>query len=238
MRSFWGAACVALCASASSAFAADLSPVSMADRFYVSFHGGSVFSSTSHDVAVDTDPSTGSCAPLACPTITSDGISKPGFIVGAAIGTRVGNAFRLEGEINYASSSIDHINVLSPIAGTLPAQGSGSSLTGMINGYVDFHAGRFTPYVGAGIGLASFTAHGINVGLPSPPSPYIDGTDTGWAYQLMAGVDFQASEGNSIGARYRYMKINDITIMDGGYRHDFDVESQSVELVFTHRFGS
>lgn len=221
MRSFWGAACVALCASASSAVAADLTPVSIADRFYISFHGGSVFDSVSDDTA--TKPSS--------TTYITQGVSKPGFDVGAAVGKDVNNVLRIEGEINYANATIDHVNAISPGPGTLAATGSGSSLVAMLNAYLRGHFGAVTPYVGAGIGLASFTANNIKSG-----SAVLNGSDGGWAYQLMAGVDFDLTANTSLGGRYRYVKINDLTLPDGGYTHAFSTTSQSVEVVLTHHF--
>ena len=55
----------------------------------------------------------------------------------------------------------------------------------------------------------------------------------------MAGIDFAATEKTSFGARYRFLDITGLSLMDGSFRHDYDSKTlYSVEFVLTHHFGS
>lgn len=237
------AACVALCSVSSAALAADPSTeASLAERFYVSFHGGYVFNTTSDDTATDADPTTG--IPLVGPTYVVQGISKPGYRVGGSVGKQFGDAFGIEAEVSYAAASIDHVHIVSvsgvPVNVDQAAAGSGSTWTGMVNALVTLPAGGFRPYIGAGIGMAYFTANNIVSPPGSPPGSgaVLNGSDTGFAYQFLSGVNFDLMQGSSVGARYRYVKVTNLSLMDGGYRHDFSTTAQSVEVVLTRHFGN
>jgi opacity protein-like surface antigen len=220
-----------LCGDATNHFA------SFQHRFYANIHGGWVFSSVSDDVAFDTDPTTGPTTPNLGPTITSQGISKPGYVVGAAIGREFDGGFRFEGELNYSNASIDHVHVVSTnnvaTPADIPATGSGSSITDMFNAFLSASLGPVTPYVGGGAGIAYFTANNIVAGPAT-----LKGSDWGLAYQLIAGADFAATQNISVGARYRYVRVTDLSLMDGGYKHDFSTTAQSVEFVLTNHFGN
>lgn len=144
---------------------------------------------------------------------------------------------RLEGELNYSNAAIDHVHIVSsnaaPVNADVPATGSGSTITGMVNAFISAPMGPITPYVGGGAGVAYFTANNIVAA-----SAVLKGSDWGLAYQLMAGADFAATQNISVGARYRYVRVTDLSLMDGGYKHDFSTTAQSVEFVLTNHFGN
>ena len=89
--------------------------------------------------------------------------------------------------------------------GGAPLEGptGGINMAGLLfNGYYDFStASAFTPYVGAGLGVAMVEAEGFGVaGIPD----VLDDDDTVIAYQLMAGIGYDLSERTNIFAEYRY----------------------------------
>lgn len=222
------AAGVALCSFASAASAADLSvpaPINP-DRFYVSFHGGYVFSSVTHNSADD-----------GANIYDSIAYGKPGYRVGGAVGKEVGSNFAIEAEVSYASSAIGSANLVAvngtPVGPTplAPISGSGSTLTGMINGYLAGDMGAFRPYIGAGIGIGYFTANSIVAGTAT-----LNGTDTGLAAQFLAGVDFAVADGVTLGGRYRYLYVSGLSLPDGGFTHSFNIAAQSVEVVLTTKW--
>jgi opacity protein-like surface antigen len=198
-------------------------PSSYAERFYVSFHGGWVFSSVTHDFATD-----GGNPPNESKSIA---YAKPGYRVGAALGKDVNGNLAVEAEISFAQAAGDHVDLIFPGMATAPLTGSGSSLTGMVNAYLGTDVGALRPYVGAGIGVGYFTAHNI-AGFGAT----LDGSDTGLAAQAMVGVDFAINQDTAIGARYRYVFIDNLSLPDGGFTHSFDIRTQSVDVVLTHTF--
>jgi opacity protein-like surface antigen len=110
----------------------------------------------------------------------------------------------------------------------------------MINVIAGTNLGSVRPYIGGGAGFAHFTAHNIN--SPPPPVPpedrtILNGSDIGLAAQAMAGIDFAINESMTIGGRYRFPYVTDLSLMDGGYKHDFNLTSQSVEIVLTNSFN-
>lgn len=234
------AAGIAFACVSSASLAADIPtdvavPVAppIGERFYVSFHGGYTFSNRSHDVAYDTDPN----FPLPCcgfgPTIVSDSESKNGWRVGGAIGKHLGDYFGIEAEVGYASASAGSVVITLPIqAGPIPLTGSGSLLTGMINAFLGANMGAIRPYIGGGAGVGYFTAHNI-----TGAGAVLNGSTTGLAAQAMAGIDFAVTDSMTIGGRYRYLYVTDLSLMDGGYKHDFNLTSQSVEIVLTNTFN-
>jgi opacity protein-like surface antigen len=102
----------------------------------------------------------------------------------------------------------------------------------MIHIFLGTNLGAIRPYVGAGAGVGYFTAHNI-----TGANAVLDGSTTGLAAQAMVGVDFGISENMTLGARYRYLYVTDLSLMDGGYKHDFNLTSQSVEIVLTNSFN-
>jgi opacity protein-like surface antigen len=245
------AAGIALACVSSASLAADI-PTDTAvpfasppigERFYVSFHGGYTFGNKSHDVAYDTVPFVGGNPvlwdPLGfSPTYVTDSNSKNGWRAGAAVGKHLGDYFSLEAEISYSRADASSFAVTLPVQVAGSLTGSGSMLTGMINAFVGTNVGSIRPYIGGGAGFGYFTASNIQDPLnPSPAGPLLDGSDIGLAAQAMAGIDFAVTDTMTIGGRYRYLYVTDLSLMDGGYKHDFNLTSQSVEIVLTNKFN-
>jgi opacity protein-like surface antigen len=147
----------------------------------------------------------------------------PGYNISAYLGHRFEGGFRIEGEFNYSESNIDtHRGVtvggtnidaldasvltrgvaLGTTVGTLVDSGIGSqrSYGAFANAYYDFNAdGNFQPYVGGGVGIQ-------NVRFDYRPSD-VDvgqGSDTNFAWQLMAGATYRISPSFELFGQYNY----------------------------------
>ncbi len=80
----------------------------------------------------------------------------------------------------------------------------------LANFYYDFHnSSDFTPYVGAGLGLA-FTS----LEMDTPEWSNLDANSTNFAWQVGAGVSYAFNETISADLGYRYMSFGSSTIED------------------------
>jgi opacity protein-like surface antigen len=152
-------------------------------------------------------------------TVTLD----EGYGVAGAIGyrPRYTNTFwdntRFEVEAGYLTSDIGRVT---SSVGALPAiTGDIKSRRLMFNSFVDLDmTPEIRPYVGAGVGLASVTLR--------------NETDSTFAYQLMAGVNYipQSFPLLELGLGYRYLTIDDIAISQPAAPSlKFDYEAHAVE---------
>jgi opacity protein-like surface antigen len=129
---------------------------------------------------------------------------KTGFDIDAVAGYDFG-WFRLEGELAYKRAGLDEVFINALVSGLpsevpLEADGNVTVLSGMINGLLDFgdDAG-WSGYVGGGIGLAN-VSYDIDVddaGLDA------DDSDSGIAWQLIAGVRTAITPNLDLGLKYR-----------------------------------
>lgn len=141
-----------------------------------------------------------------------------GWIVSGGGGYALGNGFRAEGELAYLDSDLKG-----------SAGGDVKTLGAFANGYYDFNTGtKFTPFVGAGIGFANVKVD----------SPLVDDDDTGFAYQVKAGVGYQFNDRLIGEAAYRYMGVTDVTIGSGVNRLDGDFTSHAVTVGLRYKLGA
>lgn len=122
-----------------------------------------------------------------------------GWLGTAAIGHRWGGNLRTEVEGSYRRNDVDKVT------GPGSAGGSGNfhSWNVMLNQYYDFnrYAG-WTPYLGVGMG-ASFQ-EASHIGNAFTPATSINGWDTQFAYQGIAGLDYDITPRSTVGLRYNY----------------------------------
>lgn len=160
-------------------------------------------------------------------------------IVGIGLGANVSPRFRIDLTGEYRSSSqvraLDNITAtLIDPAGSLQANtaftGSMSAYVGLLNGYWDLFTHRgFTPYVGAGIGLAHVRAHpfttassaNFNDGSGVPLIELSNGhsaatSRTNLAWSLMAGASFDLSDRAKLDVGYRYLDLGSGTTLATG----------------------
>ncbi len=139
-------------------------------------------------------------------TITTN--YDPGFAFVAAGGRQFDFGLRLEGEIGYRQASVDNIQLGAGTGGggTLPAQGTMSALSFMVNGLYDFNnigydlGPKFKPYVGAGVGFANVSANNIQ----ALNTTIIDDSQIVFAYQAIGGISYLVAPQTTMFLEYRY----------------------------------
>lgn len=116
--------------------------------------------------------------------------------------------FRLEGEAGIKHASLDKlhfpdstVNTVYDLTGVdIPSDvaldGNVRSLSGMVNGLVDFSGSALSGYAGAGVGLADVRYSGGG----------FSASDTRFAWQLLAGVYVPVSGQLDLGIKYRYFR--------------------------------
>jgi opacity protein-like surface antigen len=135
-----------------------------------------------------------------------------GLALNLALGYKFGPT-RLEGEIGYQKNDFDDVTVSIAGVGSASLKNAGVPFSGdvkttsfLMNGYYDFtNDSAFTSYLTAGLGLAKVKA---SFDLPSVGYSGSD-SDTVFAYQLGAGVEYALNQTVSLDVRYRYFATSD-----------------------------
>ena len=171
-----------------------------------------------------------------------------GYDFGGIVGYDFG-AFRLEAEASYRSAELEDVVAgsqglaLNPIQGgfsrftnTLPALGETNALSFMVNGLFDFGSDDgLQGFAGGGVGVARVDMDGrVNTNGPGVWSD----SDTGFAWQLIAGVRAPLSDSWDVGLKYRYFNVPDVAIVDPlGRALNTDFNSHSLLGSITYNFG-
>lgn len=131
--------------------------------------------------------------------------SDPGYVAGAAIGYRLADWFRLEGEAMYQSNDLTKSVLTSNTqnfgsftqSGNL--HGERERTTFLVNGYYDFkNSTAFTPYVSGGLG-------GYHLRINARQGRQSGENDLAFAWQLGAGVNYKLDDRVSFDLKYRYL---------------------------------
>jgi len=160
--------------------------------------------------------------------------TKTGYGLGGAVGYAFGNGVRLEAEVPYRSNGAGAL-----VAGSTsePISGSVSSVALMFNALYDIAAvrvGRFTPYVGAGVGVARVSADDLG----AQGVTLVRSGSNRFAYQAIVGVSGALTRAWSIHIDYRYFATDDPTFKTvGGESFASQYRSQSVMVGGTYHFG-
>lgn len=199
-----------------------------ASETYIGVSGGIAMPNDSanegeFDAAVPATPDWG-----AIPAGTSLGWNTEfdnGWTIAGQVGVKLDSGLRGELEVTYTKydvathsglaaggAVIDGVDVAvltraapsasNPTVGQVIADGQGSvdTLGVFANAYYDFNAGgSFQPYIGAGIGYQR-----VNVEFMPSGVPVADDSDSGLAWQAMAGASFAVSETIDLFAQYTY----------------------------------
>lgn len=134
--------------------------------------------------------------------INSDASYDAGPAGIGALGYHITKALRGEFELGYRTNDIDSL------AGVANGSGELDQWSMMFNGLYDFMPdNRFSPYVGAGIGIARATANdygafGANI---------LSDTDEAFAYQGIVGLTYKFTDWVHGFADYRYFGTQDYT---------------------------
>ena len=110
-----------------------------------------------------------------------------------------------------------------------------NSTTLLANVYYDFHnSTAFTPYVGAGLGLA-FNYFGVDWKHYNGDGGSIDDRQTNFAWQVGAGVAYSFTDNMAVDVAYRYLDLG-YTQVDGHYG-DVGIRPYNHEIMLGLRFG-
>ena len=125
-----------------------------------------------------------------------------GYDLSGALGYHWG-LFRVEGEMTYAESDIDEVEVLGI---EVNSSGDVNSLGFMANVFKDFEISDvWQVNLGGGIGYAIVSINDASVvGIP-----LADDEDSVFAYQLGTGIDYQMSPATTLSLDYRYFATLD-----------------------------
>jgi outer membrane protein OmpA-like peptidoglycan-associated protein len=177
-------------------------------------------------------------------TISAD--MDKGFDFGGLVGYDFG-AFRLEAESSYRDADIsslttgpsgvpDGINVGNSGSGTFTADGSVNALSFMMNALFDFgDDDGLQGFVGGGLGVARVDAD-ATISTSSPGA--FNDSDTGLAYQALAGVRAPLSDSWDVGLRYRFFTAPNVGLVDTlGRDLDSQFRSHSILGTLTYNFG-
>ena len=201
-----------------------LTTQAQAEGIYVSLHAGATFPESADSVFDPGLPTQG--------TIVTEG--DTGYRVGGALGYSFGRYFSVEGEYAYGENDLDTLN--SNLIGVpLAATGTASAQTYMANAYLSLPTGAWRPYVGGGIGQAHVEADNAGFANVLVTADKTNDSDNAFAWQLMAGVGYQIAPNLELGARYRYLNIDEVTLIsDAGDVQAVDEQrTHSVEAVLT-----
>lgn len=156
------------------------------------------------------------------------------FAIGAAVGQIQGRQLRTELEFTYRDHDVDQVTLLGPLGNSV-FNGSGElrAYSGMTNVYWEFVNSPFPalhPYVGGGVGFAFFESNFAVQGNPIVSPDYQ--TDSAFAYQAMAGLNWCTAPNMSMFVEYRYFATDGIRVAGslGGnaVNGKFDYQSNNV----------
>ena len=151
-----------------------------------------------------------------------------GGVATFAVGTSIGDAGRIEVELASRVNDFDEAEW--DDYGSWDVDGEVTTGSFMVNAYYDFkNEGRFTPFIGGGLGFANIEHDIDDIGG-------FDGTnfkddDDVMAYQMMLGLGFAATEELSIDLQYRFFGTEDPEL-DGD-----DVEYQTHNIMLGLRYS-
>ena len=137
----------------------------------------------------------------------------PGFILSGAIGTKLEDGFRVEGEFLYANSSLKQVSGVwnGSVYNTEKVQGDISSLAIMGNVLYDFQSNsKLSPYGMAGLGMALLSLND----LKAKNSAMANDMDVVAALQLGAGFTFDLDRRTKIELGYRYFETQNPEFSD------------------------
>ena len=128
-----------------------------------------------------------------------------GYVFGATLGQIQGRNLRTELELSYRNININGMR----LEGNVPSQvvgvhGDFGALAGMLNAYwefVDFGSANIKPYIGGGVGFALARPDLIQ---SDGMEAVINDSESSFAWQYMAGLNYKASPTLDAFVEYRY----------------------------------
>lgn len=174
---------------------------------------------------------------------------EKGYDFGGVVGYDFGG-FRLESEVSYkeadpsSMSSIVRIPGPAPISSAAPGvtgtwpyvAGDANALSFMVNGMFDFGADDgIQGFAGAGIGVARVDNH---YSINSIGPGWVNDSDTGLAWQAIAGIRAPISDSWDVGLKYRFFNVKDVDLVDtAGRAVNTNFRSHSLMGSLVYNFG-
>ncbi|MGN3974449.1 OmpA family protein [Tsuneonella sp. SYSU-LHT278] len=154
-----------------------------------------------------------------------------GYDFGGIVGYDFGS-FRLEAEAGYRGADLGSLSssaVVLPTsgnatanAGSYNAGGDASVLSFMLNGLVDFGPDDgLQGFVGGGAGVARTKFDGATIDRNG--AGFLDDSDSGFAWQVLAGVRAPLTDTIDVGLKYRFFNTSNLDLVDSRGR---DVEGK------------
>ncbi|MGB7417540.1 MAG: outer membrane beta-barrel protein, partial [Erythrobacter sp.] len=173
-----------------------------------------------------------------------------GYDFGGAVGYDFG-VFRLEAEASYRAADLDQLQsgtiglqADNPVGGDNtvslsernPAIGEFNALSFMLNGMFDFgDDDGIQACAGGGVGVARVDLDGSI--QESGPGAF-DDSDTGFAWQVLAGVRAPLSESIDVGLKYRLFNAENVSLVDvRGLPLESDLRTHSLMGSLIFNFG-
>jgi OmpA-OmpF porin, OOP family len=171
-----------------------------------------------------------------------------GYDFGGIVGYDFGG-FRLEAEASWREADPDSLTaaVRIPAAGSVASGGSGlgsysyvagdsNALSFMLNGMLDFgDDDGLQGFVGGGAGVARVNHH-LSINRNGPG--FVRDSDTGFAWQAIAGVRAPLSDSWDVGLKYRFFNVDNVALVDtGGRALSTRFRSHSLLGTLTYNFG-
>ncbi len=163
--------------------------------------------------------------------------SEYGYDFGATVGYDFG-AFRLEAETSYREADPDQFTTTRFVRGagigTFDSAGDTNVLSFMVNGLIDFGPDDGVQgFVGGGAGIARVDIENA-VGAPA----YLDDSDTGFAWQALAGVRAPLNDNVDVGLKYRFFNADNVSLVStSGQSIDTRFRSHSILGSLIYNFG-
>ncbi|MBN1474696.1 MAG: porin family protein [Syntrophaceae bacterium] len=172
---------------------------------------------------------------------------KNGYLVGAKVGwlTPFSNrALAVEFEYNHIENKMDSWDNFIMTGLDAETDGKVKIDSFMFNLLARYPTGRFHPYIGAGAGCAFVKISDMDhTYMGSFVALITGGSDTVFAYQVMAGLDFDITQNIIIGMSYKYFVLDKISfdnnvigLWDGPGRPELDYKAHNIMLSLSYMF--
>lgn len=174
-----------------------------------------------------------------------------GYDFGGAVGYDFGG-FRAEAEVSYRNAQVESITAGAPgipdrvgainpvgpdtglVTGTYDINGRSSALSFMLNGMLDFgDDDGIQGFVGGGAGVARVKHKAVFA------DDFVNDSDTGFAWQALAGIRAPLSRNIDVGLKYRFFNADNVDLVDQrGRGVETRFRSHSILGTLTANFGA
>ena len=241
----------ALLATSALAVIAGVGQAQAGNDYYVSLFGGANWQIQNNHATQRSSFTTG---PYQVSVTTGyDLKSKTGFVIGGALGKHLDSwvkGLRVDVEASYRSNDVGgdwfaNTSINPIFAGTQGGKidATESTFSVLANVWYDVDVGqKWVPYIGGGAGWARTKVDGAFITTFTSSGPVLRGhgfshQESGFAWQLGAGLNYEIQDGIHLGLGYRYFRgpdlKNDIFVGKNHLPVNFDNENHSVTVNLT-----